>query len=355
MVEKFFQLLRYAIGASTIIPSIAPEEWFVLHEMSRRQALLGVIFYGIEKMENKPPRDLLLRWIVEVKAIEKRNILINKSIVEIGEIFHKKGWRMCILKGQGNALLYPNILRRSPGDVDVWLDASRKNIIRYARRLKPHTKAAYHHVEFPDYKGIEVEGHYRPSYTFHPLYNRRLQQYFVENKEQQFANSVTWEIDGILLANKVAVPTTEFNLVYQVCHIHNHLYDRGIGLRQLVDYYYLLLRWNGRNLEQIFKHVGMYHFGGAVMYIMKEIFAIEESKLILPIDVSRGRFVLNEIIESGNFGSYDNRYPFGRGFIGRNMQRLWRDVRLLRYFPSVSLCEPVFRVTHFLWRVFCTK
>lgn len=355
MVEKFFQLLRYAIGASATAPYLAPGEWPVIHEMSRRQALLGVIFCGIERMDKKPPRDLLLRWIVEVKSIEKRNIHLNKSILELSEIYQRRGWRICVLKGQGNALLHPNVLRRSPGDVDIWIDAPRQDIIRYARGLRPHAKAAYHHVEFPDYKGIEVEGHYRPSYTFHPIYNRRLQQYFDINKEQQFANYVTLEADDIPLTNRVAVPTTEFNLVYQICHIQNHLYDRGIGLRQFVDYYYLLLRWEGGNLEPTFKYIGMHHFAGAVMYVMKEVFAMEESQLILPIDVNRGRFVLNEIMESGNFGSYDNRYPFGRGFIGRNIQRLWRDARLLRYFPSVSLCEPFFRLSHFFWRVFCTK
>ena len=33
------------------------------------------------------------------------------------------GLRCCILKGQGNALMYPNPYSRTPGDIDVWIDA----------------------------------------------------------------------------------------------------------------------------------------------------------------------------------------------------------------------------------------
>ena len=36
------------------------------------------------------------------------------------------------------------------------------------------------------------------------------------------------------------IPTVEFNIIFQLTHIYSHLMNEGIGLRQLVDYYYVL-------------------------------------------------------------------------------------------------------------------
>ncbi len=67
------------------------------------------------------------------------------------------------------------------------------------------------------------------------LYNRRLQHWFTRMAAEQFANEVT--IGG----RPVAVPTPVFNAVYQLTHIYNHLFYEGIGLRQLLDYHYVMM------------------------------------------------------------------------------------------------------------------
>ena len=36
------------------------------------------------------------------------------------------------------------------------------------------------------------------------------------------------------------IPTVEFNIIFQLTHIYSHLMNEGIGLRQLLDYYYVL-------------------------------------------------------------------------------------------------------------------
>ena len=36
------------------------------------------------------------------------------------------------------------------------------------------------------------------------------------------------------------IPTVEFNIIFQLTHIYSHLMNERIGLRQLVDYYYVL-------------------------------------------------------------------------------------------------------------------
>ena len=67
-----------------------------------------------------------------------------------------------------------------------------------------------------------------------------------------------------------------------------------------------------------------------------------------------GIFVLNEVLEAGNFGKYDERNRFGKSQLGHNLQRVYRDIRLVKYFPMEALSEPLFRTWHFFWRL-CHK
>ena len=167
--------------------------------------------------------------------LEKANVRLNDAAIQVSEWFRKKGFRTCILKGQGNALLYPNGLHRTPGDIDIWVEGGDKRVISFVRSISPHEKACYHHIEFPSYKGVEVELHYRPSFLLCFWHNRKLQKYYERVKEEQFSHRVMLGEQG-----EIAIPTVEFNLIFQLTHIYAHLMNEGIGLRQLLDYYYVL-------------------------------------------------------------------------------------------------------------------
>ena len=41
-------------------------------------------------------------------------------------------------------------------------------------------------------------------------------------------------------AGDIAIPTTAFNVIYQLCHLYHHFFDEGIGMRQMIDYYYVV-------------------------------------------------------------------------------------------------------------------
>ena len=267
--------------------------------------------------------------------------------------FRKKGFRACILKGQGNALLYPNGLHRTPGDIDIWVEGGDKRVISFVRSISPHEKACYHHIEFPPYKGVEVEVHYRPSFLLYFWHNRRLQKYYERVEEEQFSHRVMLGEQG-----EIAIPTAEFNLIFQLTHIYAHLMNEGIGLRQLLDYYYVLLHADIKNLAELqrnLKHFGLWKFAGAIMYIMQEVFGMPASRLIVPPNEKYGKFVLNEVLKAGNFGKHDERNCFGRSKLGHNLQRVYRDIRLMKYFPAEALCEPVFRTWHLFWRMWNKK
>ena len=381
-LQIFLDFLRFCIGSAKEIPdSLKEVDWKEQYAIAKKQCLVGVLFDGIKKLSAEHvgmKKELLLQWMAESQMLEKANVRLNDAAIQVSERFRKKGFRTCILKGQGNALMYPNPCSRTPGDIDIWVEGGDKRVISFVRSISPHEKVCYHHIEFPSYKGVEVEVHYRPSFLLCFWHNRKLQKYYERVKEEQFSHRVVLGAKG-----EIAIPTAEFNLIFQLTHIFSHLMNEGIGLRQLLDYFFLLKntdfigntdgdgfllntdftdntdRIGGnadgvdrRLLQDELRRLGLWEFAGAVMYIMKEIFGLEDNRLIVPPDVKRGRLVLNEVLEAGNFGKHDARNRFGRSQFGHNLQRVYRDIRLVRYFPAEALSEPIFRIWHFFWRCY---
>ena len=397
----FFEFLRFCIGTVQEVPSsLKGADWRVLYAMARKQCLVGVLFDGIKRLPADVGMDkgLLFQWMAQNQTLRKANARLDKAAVEVAEWFGRKGFRTCVLKGQGNALFYPPGMERTPGDIDLWVDGGDRKVVSFVRSLSPDEKVCYHHIGFPEYNGVEVEVHFRPSFLFCFRHNRCLQGYYERVMDEQFAHKVKLGGQG-----EVAVPKAEFNLIFQLTHIFTHLMNEGIGLRQLLDYFFLLKntdfggntdgdgfllntdftdntnkslgntdgdvfllntdftdntdRIGGnadgvdrRLLQDELRRLGLWEFAGAVMYIMKEVFGLEDNRLIVPPDVKRGRLVLKEVLEAGNFGQYDKRNWFGHSALGHNLQRLYRDMRLVRYFPEEALSEPFFRIWHFFWR-----
>ena len=375
----FFEFLRFCIGTVQEVPSsLKGADWRVLYAMARKQCLVGVLFDGIKRLPADVGMDkgLLFQWMAQNQTLRKANARLDKAAVEVAEWFGRKGFRTCVLKGQGNALLYPPGMERTPGDIDLWVDGGDRKVVSFVRSLSPDEKVCYHHIGFPEYNGVEVEVHFRPSFLFCFRHNRRLQGYYERVMDGQFAHRVKLGEQG-----EVAVPKAEFNLIFQLTHIFTHLMNEGIGLRQLLDYFFLLKNTNfggntdgdgfllntnctdytdriggnadgvdRRLLQDELRRLGLWEFAGAVMYIMKEVFGLEDNRLIVPPDVKRGRLVLKEVLEAGNFGQYDKRNWFGHSALGHNLQRLYRDMRLVRFFPAEALSEPFFRIWHFFWR-----
>ena len=394
----FFEFLRFCIGTVQEVPSsLKGADWRALYAMARKQCLVGVLFDGIKRLPADVGMDkgLLFQWVAQNQTLRKANARLDKAAVEVAEWFGRKGFRTCVLKGQGNALLYPPGMERTPGDIDLWVDGGDRKVVSFVRSLSPDEKVCYHHIGFPEYNGVEVEVHFRPSFLFCFRHNRCLQGYYERVMDEQFAHKVKLGGQG-----EVAVPKAEFNLIFQLTHIFTHLMNEGIGLRQLLDYFFVLkntdfignadgdgfllntdftdytdkslgntdgdgflLNTNctdriGGNVDGVdrgllqdeLRRLGLWEFAGAVMYIMKEVFGLEDNRLIVPPDVKRGRLVLKEVLEAGNFGQYDKRNWFGHSALGHNLQRLYRDMRLVRYFPEEALSEPFFRIWHFFWR-----
>ena len=315
-----FSFLRYCLGnKGNMSDVVTGMDWRQLYSFASKQTILGLCFDGIERLGKVYPNELrlnsvrlelLMAWMGMSQQTRRQNMKVNMVAAKLYAMLREEGLRCCILKGQGNALMYPNPYSRTSGDIDVWVNASREKITEYAKKhfnLKDDIR--YHHLETV-MDGVPVELHFFPGVMNNPIYNARLQRWFRRNADLQCSNVVSLP-DG---AGDIAVPTTSFNVIYQLSHLYHHFFDEGIGMRQIIDYYFivssdeLLVIRDMDALQKELKYLGLWKFAGAVMYVLHETLGLPEEKMIVPMDEKRGSLLLSEIMDGGNFGTYFTKY-----------------------------------------------
>ena len=444
---------------------VAKIDWRQLYNFASRQALLGFCFDGIERLtkefaeelkQNPMGRDLLMTWMGAAQQIRRQNMKVNAVAGKLYSKFREDGLRCCILKGQGNALMYPNPYSRNPGDIDVWVNASREEITEYAKcHFNLEDDIRFHHLE-TTMDGVPVELHFFPCSMNNPIYHARLQKWFKRNADLQCSNVVSLP-DGI---GEIAIPTTTFNVIYQLTHLYHHFFDEGIGMRQIIDYFLVVndfsknvfldydlsihpvnfsnhpvplskegstfspnpsssgsgdvttpsrcsepLRskvggpskvspdcagWDRRGVsgdtssvscssasgssitsvssafttdssastalvvvQRELKYLGLWKFARAVMYVLHEVLGLPKEKMIAPMDEKRGKLLLAEILNGGNFGKHFSKYGHftQQGMAKKYFLKIWRNMHFVRYYPAEALSEPIFRTWHFFWRM----
>ena len=342
MQDLFIELLQVAIGTRDSL-SRAPSsiEWQTLYDECLRQAVDCVILGGIDYLpENqRPPKDLLLQWIGVGEMLRQRNGLLDKRCVELEALFANQ-FKSCILKGQGNALLYPEPYLRQCGDIDIWVEGKREKIIEFLRNNGRIGHIDIKHCDWEFFQDTPVEVHFIPTWFYNPFINKKLQRWIKGQAVAQF---------GIESEKGFNVPTTTFNLVYVLIHIYRHLFDEGVGIRQLMDYYFVLVD-NRQEAMAVFDMLKMRRFVGATMCVMQEVFKLDGEYLLCRPNVQEGQFLLNEIMRAGNFGRYDERNKHHQSRWANGLQNVKRNLRFVWLYPQEVCWMPAWKLWHWCWR-----
>ena len=293
----------------------------------------------------------------------------------------------------------------------------------------PVPEVRYNHVELPNVWKADVEIHHRPAFLCSPVRNCRLQRWLRDNEQFGMHDAKIGDCESVgehcrisesviategspngMRSTTIPTPTVSFNAVYQLAHIYRHLFDEGVGLRQLLDYYFVLralhieqgslvdrtqsmvstsspqvqqwaegscqreenlragsqvipsaaearqsqgmgmsVRSNAEILHTL-SSFGMKRFTSAVMYVLQTVFAMPNEYFICQPNEKEGKFLLNEIMQAGNFGKYDDRIKHGGTLFSHAIEKTKHNIRLLTHYPEEVLWEPFFRVYHWVWR-----
>ena len=328
---------------------LTDKDWTSIYTEAQRQSLVGVLLKGVEKAiasgENKPK--FLMQWIAQTLTLENRNRQLDARCKDITDIFNGIGLRSCVLKGQGVAMLYPNPLRRQSGDIDLWVEGNRGDIYKTLKARWKVGETVIHHADVEIFKDTPTEIHFIPSFTYSPFLYRKYKKFFKRCADRQFAN-----YDKTV---GFAYPTPEFNAVYSLMHIFHHVLHEGIGLRQLLDYYYILKSLDKEQRLQVFeemRHLGLAKFVEVVMYVEQRMFGLESEFWLCQPNERLGKRLLAEIELAGNFGKYDerNQQVNRKNRMHVYLHNVRRNFVFFEFAPSEVLWAPIWKPCHFVWR-----
>ena len=341
-----FELVQVALGNRrklSFVPS--PDEWYSTYEESMRHAITGICFAGVEKLPNEqwPPKMLLLQWVGQSEQIQLCNKEVDRETNEIWNRLKEDGLDAAILKGQGIAQYYGDLgVYRQSGDIDVWVKGGYQKVCDYVQRTHPTDDVAYHRFHYDYFEDTEVELHHRPTL---------MRNLFDDSKLAKWYDSFGAGSFVYLKDKGFAVPPVEFNRIFILTHIYRHFLFEGIGLRQIVDYYFVLKANGGRDKEEVvkvLKELRLTRFAEAVMWLLHEKLGLEEQYLICGMNEKEGLFVLDEIMQTGNFGYSDTRYQYSRFFKLR--RQIAHGSHLLAHYPSEVIWTPIWLLYHSLWK-----
>ena len=365
--QLFFELVQVSIGLSKLSTIPTAYEWSQLYDIAKKQSLVGICFNSLQQLYKKHPKQtvnlpvsLKMQWLGIAAKIQQRNEYMNKRCVELQANFAAAGFRNSILKGQGLATLYTNShlnLLRQPGDIDVYVEASREDVIRYAQSLgDSHPNWDYKHLHLKVYNDVEVEVHYVPEVFLNLWKNRKLQRWFVEHKEDMF-DSVKIHSNELTEDMSLVTPSIEFNVFYVLLHIYRHFLYEGVGLRQLLDYYFVLRNYkNGSKnsdlqIKATVKSFGMERFTKGLMWVLQYVFNLDDKYFICEADEKEGKYILSQIMQGGNFGHHDERLNCnGRGKFAAVNKILKHNYHLFSHYPSDVVWTPVWVIWHWMWK-----
>lgn len=354
----FFELIRVAIGTQESLSRLpSAREWGELYKAAKKQSLVGVCFAALQRLGADADEGFArigmskmqyFTWMGMTAKIQQKNEVVNRQCIALQKRLAADGLRSSILKGQGVGQQYVEHLRglRQSGDIDIWIQGDRDKALDYFRRQG--MKVSYtsiKHAQVEVFEDTECEVHSRPSWFYSPIQDRIWMKWVKDVENKQFS----FEENGIV------APTMSFNLVFLLIHIYRHLFEEGIGLRQIMDYYMMLSKVPARimynDAVEIIKRLGLMKFAGALMYVMSEVFGLGKQQMICPPNEKDGKFLLEEIMRGGNFGKYDERNGVRKNNrIARGFATMKRNMRYISAYPSEILWAPIWKMWHWCWR-----
>lgn len=345
----FFELIQVALG-NRISLSECPTviEWQTLYLEAEKQAMVGIMLSGIEKLpiNQRPPQDLLLQWIGVGEMIRRRNALMDVAVVSLFMSLKAENVRIFVFKGQTLAPLYPDSGLRQSGDIDFycyhedWDKAMAWLINNW--KVDPYELSTQKDVEFV-YNDVAYEMH------------RQLTLFTYPKHERYWKNIVMPEILAhpcSVAINGCNVPTLSpvYNVLFVFVHIFHHLISDGIGLRQFIDWMLLIesLKWDKKKTDILEKHLqglGLKKAFSGLGAIMTDYLGLSVDNFPLSIsdtDHKRAPMLMNNILQMGNFG-HNQQYSHSSGVV-HGMQHLGRIVKQASLFGHYAPAETWWKI-----------
>lgn len=351
-IEQFFALIRSGLwgGKAASSPFDGGADWEALLRLASMQSLTGIFADGTGTLprELMPPAETARRLFVTVESIRRANRRLDAVLAELEAGLRREGIEGILLKGQGVARAYLNPERRMCGDIDLYPgkgDAYLRccEIVRSLGESEGREDESEKHFHF-NRRGCSIEIHSHVMLAADPFVNRRLQRWTDEMLDDP-SKLRHVEINGV----EVNLPPVDFDAVFILQHIANHLLKGGIGLRQLCDWSRYLhvhaVEIDRARLGNNLRTLRLMNCWQLFGWLAVNRLGLPEAEMPFysPRHEKRALRCLRIILRKGNFGHYDKaaRRNLDINFILRKMQTclivIGQHAELLRVIPAEVL------------------
>lgn len=323
-------------------------DWEALYQAAKEQTVLGIAFDGLSDLpqENKPPRNLYLKWCNQMLRIEEQNKKLDHEIGELYALLRSKGIEPILMKGQGVARNYPNPQHRTCGDIDLYIGPENYGTVNALLQMEATRECEenYKHTHV-EWHGVEVEIHQIMISLSTPWYNRHLQKDIADWKQGGNQDKNTH-----IAGTEVSTPPAAFNSAFLLMHALHHFLNEGIGLRQVCDWACELRKnHNPEKLTEtanLLKRYGLTRGGRIFGALVVTYLHLPQEYLPLSYtakDLQKAQWLLEEIWAGGNFGHHDQRIrKRPKGYWGGKWYTFSRALKRCTEMWSLSPSEACF-------------
>lgn len=317
-------------------------------KLAQEQSVVGLVAAGAERaVDLKVPQADALALGAFALQLEHRNKAMNEFVAWLIGMLRAEGVNALLVKGQGIAQCYHRPLWRACGDVDLLLDAENyTKAVEYlsgiAQEIECEDAFRKHRLFVVDSWEVECHGTLRGGLW------RRLDKGIDAVQADTFTNSSlrVWRNGD----TDVFIPAADDDVVFVFCHILQHFFMNGVGLRQICDWCRLL--WTYRSdvdvslLESRIRAMG-------IMSEWKAFGALAVDYLGMPAEAMplyspsarwsrKASRILRLVFKTGNMGhNQDYSYLKTNPYLIRKCISFWRHIcatlRHMVIFPLDSL------------------
>lgn len=244
--DILLKLVRIGLGQEEDMTLPERIDWNAIYNISRKQALAGVVLDGVQRLfdacpdENALPpalsalngmHELKSRWFSYViSSYDRRYAEYRAALGRLAHFYNSHGYRMMMLKGYGLSLDWPVPQHRPCGDMDIWLFGQWKEAdAALSRELGIRIDNSHHHHTVFDFEGYMVENHYDFVNVYSHRSSRGMESVF---KRLGMDDSRSCDIDG----ERVVLPSANLGALFLLRHTLLHFAADGVNLRQILDW-----------------------------------------------------------------------------------------------------------------------
>lgn len=276
------------------------------------QSVIGLVAAGIEHVVDiRIPQEYVLQFVGHALQLEQRNLAMNRFLTNLIEKLREEDVCAVLVKGQGIAQCYERPLWRACGDIDFLLDDNNylftKNFLRpLASSIGSENVERKHFDLTINSWQVELHGTLKGGLwkRLEDTLDEILTCSFVRREKRVWRNVET----------DVILPSVDNDVIIVFSHILQHLFNGGIGLRQICDWCRLLWTYKDtidhRLLEDRLKKMDMVSEWRTFASFSVNYLGIPSN--VIPLYDTESRWnrkskrLLLLIMESGNFGHNRN-------------------------------------------------